>query len=84
MITNSGSGEVETHLYVIKNPGTSRLYELHIGAVTLKNTNQAEYYGKIILTGHSDYTNTWNKLKAGNKQDALTELKEIVDEDFNK
>ncbi|MEB9457379.1 hypothetical protein [Bacillus anthracis] len=84
MITNSGSGEVETHLYFIENPGTSRLYELYIGAVTLNNASQAEYYGKIILTDRSEYTNIWKKLNAKNRQDALTELKNIVDKDFNK
>ncbi|HFK1765532.1 MULTISPECIES: hypothetical protein [Bacillus] len=50
----------------------------------MNNANQAEYYGKIILTDRSDYMNTWKKLNATNRQDALTELKKIVDEDFNK
>lgn len=84
MITFRGEGEVHTHLYLIGNPGTSRLFELHIGAVTMfegtTNNNQVKYYGKII--GDGQQNENWIELEATIKADALEELKNIVDTKF--
>ncbi|MBY0148848.1 hypothetical protein [Neobacillus niacini] len=84
MITNRGNGKIESHLYLIKNKGVSRLIELHIGAVVMEEggENSAVYFGKAVVSGGEN--NSWSQLKADSREEALKELKEICDKSFNK